>query len=222
MEQLIPLSIRNLSIGIGKRQVLSDVNLELHAGEFVSLMGENGVGKTLLLETILGYRKPLKGEIHLWGQPLASSDPTWLHARTAFVSASPEIYPAGAKVGDLLDSLSMSQPAWNRELAQSLLDGFRLNASQPLNGMSLGEGAKVRLLKALAIEPELLLLDELTANLSSEAKNTAVSVLIDIFSRKPMAVLYICHSQDEAFNLSDRVLTLEATGIFERDYSNVV
>ncbi len=213
-----PLQIRGLSVRHGKTQLLSNINLDVHAGEFVSLMGENGAGKTTLLHAILGYERIDTGQILLWGEKLGDADPVRLYSRTAFVTSSPEIYPTGATIGDLIRSLPLLYPKWNQALARSLLEGFKLRESQALNRMSLGEGTKVRLLKALSIEPELLLLDELTANLSPDSKNVVTSVLIDLFARKMMAVLYICHSADEALSLSDRVLSLDQTGICERSH----
>lgn len=212
----VPLKINQLAIDMGSRKLFAGVNLDLQSGEFVSIMGENGVGKTTLLEAILGFRKPSSGEVLFWGQRLNQTNPTSLYSKLAFVTSYPERYPWGATVKDLLATLESAHSTWNQALAQKLIDGFKLKDSQPLSEMSLGETTKVRLVKALAFEPELLILDELTANLSTDSKKAVLDVLIDLFSQKKMSVLYVCHSMEEAVSLSDRVLVLTDQGLLTR------
>lgn len=216
MENQIPLEITDLSIHAGKRQLFSKVNLAIQPGEFVSLMGENGVGKTTLLETLLGYRQPTSGNISFWGMNLNDTSSAHLLSRIGYVTSTPERYPLGSTISDLFQSLEVIYPTWNHELSQFLLEGFKLRANQSLNGMSLGENTKVRLIKALAFEPDLLLLDELTANLSPNSRKTMLSALFDLFNKKKVAVLYVCHSPEESVSLSDRIVVLSAQGLKER------
>lgn len=216
MSGRIPLSVTDLCFQIGKERRLSQVNFDVHEREFISLMGENGVGKTTLIEALLGYQKIDSGKVLFWGQKLERVDPNWFFSRVAFVPSRPERYPSGATVRDLIASVEFIYPTWNQELSRQLLKEFKIQETQVLNSMSLGESSKVRLIKALAFEPEILLLDELTANLSPKSKDAVTAILIDLFATKNMAIVYVCHSLTEALSLSDRVLILESTGLSER------
>ena len=127
-----------------------------------------------------------------------------------------ETYPPFLTVADFLLALRSLYPKWDTTLEAHLINRFNLDISKRLNHLSLGESSKVKLLKALAFRPELLILDELTANLSDESKKTILAVLIDLFSETDIAVLYISHSREEAVKLSDRILSLTPSGLTER------
>ena len=158
--------------------------------------------------------------MYFWGQRLNAETSAALYRRMAWVTSSPERYPAGATMRDLLRTLELVYPTWNRALASELLAGFKIRVDQNISALSLGENTKVRLIKALGFEPELLLLDELTANLSPDSKDAVIAVLLDLFARKKMAVLYVCHSTSEAMSLSDRIFDLGSEGLWERGGAN--
>ncbi|MES2964014.1 MAG: hypothetical protein V4760_08990, partial [Bdellovibrionota bacterium] len=102
---------------------------------------------------------------------------------------------------------------WNHELFSKLASEFNLDLKSRIGTLSSGEASKFRLLKAVSFEPKLLILDELTANLSPQSKEAITRLLLDRFSSGEMSVLYVCHSTDEALRLSDRVLTLTKNGL---------
>jgi ABC-2 type transport system ATP-binding protein len=207
------LQVSGLGIRFGKKPLFENLSLEIGKRQFVTLMGENGVGKTTFLETLMGYRNPSAGQIRFWGKRREELDPAWLFSRIAVVTSVPERYPAGLQIGEFLKILRSVYPIWNDVLVARLCRDFQLQLDKPLNHLSLGEHSKVRLVKALAFEPELLFLDELTANLSPPSKKAVLSALISVFERKEMSVLYVSHSQDEAVRLSDRILTLTPKGV---------
>ena len=97
-----------------------------------------------------------------------------------------------------------------------LVQRFQLDGSKTLTSLSLGEQSKIKLIKALAFKPDLLVLDELTANLSPDSKQVILQELLDQFSLRTMSVLYVSHSNEEAMRLSDAVYQLTANGLISR------
>ncbi len=208
MSHAIPLKVEKLSLHIGSHCIFKDFSFEVEKHQFISLMGENGAGKTCLLETLLGLRKTSSGQTLFWGKRLQNISHEDFYKRVAYVSSSQESYPPGISVGELLQQLQSIYPSWNANLAQQLLEDFRLEEHKKLSHLSLGEHSKIRLIKAIAFEPELIILDELTANLSPTSKDAVQNALIDMFARTQMSVLYVCHSHEEALRLSDQIITL--------------
>jgi ABC-type multidrug transport system ATPase subunit len=215
MNNLLPLSVENLSLSIDHTFLFQELNFQLKPHQFVSVMGENGIGKTCLLEALLGIRKFQKGKVLFWGKSMQEIDRSAFYSKVGWVTSNVEAYPFGSKIFELFNFIKTVNPHWNDQLAQSLCDNFKLSSTKKLSDLSLGEHSKVKLIKAIALEPKLLLLDELTANLAPESKIAVLSVLMDVFSRTDMSVIYICHTKEEAIRLSDRVLELTANGLKE-------
>lgn len=216
MNNLLPLSIEGLSLSLGQTVLFSELSLKLQPHQFVSIMGENGVGKTSFLEAILGIRKFQKGRVLFWNRPIQEIDRAELYSKVGWVTSEVEAYPFGSKVMELFDFFKTTFPNWNHQLAQNLCESFKLSTKKKLSNLSLGENSKVRLIKAISFEPKILLLDELTANLSPESKDAVLSVLINVFSRTDMSVIYICHLNEEAVRLSDLVFELNSSGLIQK------
>lgn len=216
MSLTMPLTIENLGLVVEGKSIFACLHLEVKTSQFISIMGENGVGKTCLLEAIVGSRKISKGKILYWGKPKNEYDQVEFFSNIAWVSSSPEAYPLGARVFDLVDFLRRRYPTWNDSIAHNLCEKFKLSPTKKLSELSLGEHSKMRLIKAICFEPKLLLLDELTANLSPDSKSAVLSALMDVFSRTEMSVLYVCHSKEEANRFSDQIFELTESGFKEK------
>jgi ABC-2 type transport system ATP-binding protein len=216
MNKEIPMRIENLMIEFGRKTLLRNCSLELHPNMFVSLMGENGSGKTSLISAMMGYIRPSCGQITFWNSEFDGSARAKLNNRIGWVLSHREDYPVGLTVGQFLDLHEACRSNWDRVFANDLLCRFDLDIRKQISSLSLGEQSKVKLVKALAFHPELLVLDELTANLSSDSRQAILDVLLDEFSRGTLSVLYACHSKEEAVRLSDRVCLLTPDGIVER------
>jgi ABC-2 type transport system ATP-binding protein len=212
MSVQIPLSVQDLSVGFSK-PIFEKLNIEIQEKEFVTLMGENGVGKTTLIDTLMGYRSPYTGIVRFWGEEFSGDLRATINQKVGWVISHPEIYPAGLSIEGLLTSIKGLYSAWDNSLELKLANAFNLDLRKKLTHLSLGERSKVKLIKAIAFRPQLLVLDELTANLSQESKQAILEVLIDLFANSQMAILYISHSKDEALKLSDRVVYLTPSGL---------
>jgi ABC-type multidrug transport system ATPase subunit len=208
------LEVDSLSAGYGAA-LFRDLSLNIQEGEFVTLMGENGAGKTTLLECLLGSQKPLRGSIRFFGKSVQEWSRQELHRQVTWVLAYSESLPPALKVGALLEAVSQLYPSWDHSLEGKLLTDFKLARTMIANRLSLGERAKLKLVRALCPRPRLLICDELTANLSPESKKHVTRTLIDLLGESKTSILYSCHSPDEAVRLSDRIFTLTDQGLAE-------
>jgi ABC-type multidrug transport system ATPase subunit len=216
MSPSVPLSIDRLHVKLAGKTIFRNVSLELNSKMFVTVMGENGVGKTSLISALMGYIRPSAGRVLFWNSELDGQSRASLNTRIGWVMSHREDYPAGLSVGQILKIHAACRKNWDHNFATELLARFDLDVRKPLTTLSLGEQSKVKICKALAFHPELLVLDELTANLSSESRQAITDVILERFSSGSLSVLYVCHSKEEALRLSDRVCVLTPNGLVDR------
>lgn len=214
-EKSIPICIDQLRIDLGGKTIFRDCSLDIGPNMFVSLMGENGCGKTSLISAMMGHIRPARGQISFWNSNYNSKARASLNNRIGWVVSHREDYPVGITVDRFLKIHAACRINWDELRAKDLLQRLDLNATKTLTSLSLGEQSKLKLIKALAFNPELLVLDELTANLSAESRKAILDVLIEKFSEGSLSVLYACHSREEAVRLSDRVCVLTPNGIVD-------
>lgn len=209
------LKINDLSVGYGNI-LFEKLNLEIHESEFVTIMGENGAGKSSLLKSILGIQEPLSGTIKFWGEELSKSH-SEIFNKTAVVLSGRESVLNPLVVSKYLTELSKFYSNWDFELQERLFEGFDLESNKKFYQLSLGEFSKVKLIRALCIRPKLLILDELTANLSSTSRTIVLSHLMEQFSSQKMAVIYVSHFKEEAIRISDKIFQLNINGLVENE-----
>lgn len=212
MTSPLPLQISNLSVGFQK-PLASNINLTVGKNEFITLMGENGCGKTTLIDCLMGVEQPLKGEVLFWGRPNFGPNRKSINEQVGWVVSQKENYPLHFSVEKLLHTIADFYPTWNWALCRKLCSSFELDTKKRLFHLSMGEQSKVRLVKAISFEPSLIILDELTANLSPSSKQSLLASILDLFASKRMSVLYVCHSSEEAIRLSDRSYEMTEAGL---------
>jgi ABC-type multidrug transport system ATPase subunit len=210
-----PLKIEDLSYSHCKKVLFKNVNLELKPGEFITLMGENGAGKSTLIDCLMGQLTPRTGHVKFWGQANEGSARYQIQNQVGWVLAQKDSQAPWLKISDVTRAIRSLYTGWNEALFSELASDFNLDLNSRVGTLSSGEASKFRLLKAIAFEPKLLILDELTANLSPDSKTAITRILLDRFSNGDMSVLYVCHSVDEALRLSDKIFTLTQTGLVQ-------
>jgi ABC-2 type transport system ATP-binding protein len=208
----LPLYLKNISVGY-RNPLASDINLEIAPREFVTVMGENGFGKTTLVDCLMGLSSPLSGDIRFWGRLYSGQFRHEINQRVGWVISQKENYPLFSTVDVFLKRIAPLYTTWNWDFCHRLCKAFELDTRKKLFHLSMGEHSKVRLVKALSFEPSLIVLDELTANLSPSSKESLLAALLDLFSSKKMSVLYVSHSNEEAVKLSDRIFEMKADGL---------
>jgi len=179
------LSVRDLSVDIQGNRVLRGISFEVKAGEIVCLVGRNGAGKTTTFRTIMGFRKPVAGQIDFDGQSLVGRRPFEIaRAGIGFAPEESEVF------GDLTVAENIAMPTWTTENDRSgeeriadaysvfpRLERYRERGGQALSG---GERKMVSIARAFALGPKLLLLDEPTEGLSPAIVPSIVDGLAQI------------------------------------------
>lgn len=200
------LEVERLSFAFGGHLVLRDIEMSVSPGEFVSIIGPSGCGKSTLLSLIAGMRPPVVGDIRFTGD----SGET----KRAVVFQDFALLPWK----DVLSNVSMglryqrkgSSKAERREIAQHYIDlvglrGFEKKFPYQISG---GMRQRVGIARALAVEPEVLLLDEPFASIDAQNAEILRKELRDLVSEQGRTAVMVTHNLDEALYLSDRILLM--------------
>ena len=207
------LAIHGLDVELGGRQVLHDVRLDVAPGEFVALLGANGSGKSTLVRTAVGL-VPFTGSVRLFGTPVQRFRDRarlgYVPQRAATVSGVP------ASVGEVVASgrlthrrfAGLPRAADKRAVAAAIdAVGLAGRTRSPLVELSGGQQQRVHIARALAGEPELLVMDEPTAGVDKENTEALARLLADL-SGQGTAVLLVAHELGPMRPLLDRAVVL--------------
>ncbi len=189
----------------GPRRVLEDLRLAVPRGEFLCILGPSGCGKTTLLNLIAGLDKDFEGRV-------AWSGPTVAAPRIGYVFQEPRLLPWLTVIQNVelvLAEAGEADPAFLEHLLEVAgLVEFRDVHPQRL---SLGLARRAALVRAFAIKPDLLLMDEPFVSLDRPTAERLRSLLIRIWAERPTTVVFVTHDLDEALLLADRIVQLSAS-----------
>jgi len=201
------LEISGLSKRFGDLEALRDINVAVERGEFISVVGPSGCGKTTFLRMVAGLEPATSGSILLDGALLSGPG-----RNRGFVFQNDSLMPwrtvlANALVGpELAGRVGDGERKRTLDLLQLVgLGGFESYFPRQLSG---GMRQRVNLARALAIDPDVLLMDEPFASLDAQTREIMQTELLRIWEQGRKTVLFVTHQIDEAVFLSDRVLVL--------------
>lgn len=215
MEKILQLkSINKEFNGI---QVLFDVDLTLHAGEVLCLVGENGAGKSTLIKILSGAEMPNSGVIELFGKEYHRG----IRLGQAITAGVATIY----QDADLVDTLTVADNVflgeeikkrglidWQKQeqITRKLIDdlGLKLSASALVEELSPGQKQCVQIVKAIKQDARLLIMDEPTSSLGKE-ETEALMKLVRRLAEEGRGIIYISHFMEEVFRIGDRALVLK-------------
>jgi len=184
----------------GNVTALDNVNLAIHRGEYVAIMGHSGSGKSTLLSMLGGLDKPTSGEVLFEGKPLAEigSLDQYRSEKLGFVFQSFHLLPTLTAVENIITPMFESKrPAAQRvPYAKELLKlvGLEHRANHLPNKLSVGERQRVAIARSLANEPSLLLADEPTGNLDSKTEREILELFDDLHQQHGVTLILITHS----------------------------
>ncbi|MBH0024099.1 ABC transporter ATP-binding protein [Salinibacterium sp. SWN248] len=204
----LSVSIHDLSRRFGDRVVLSELSLEIAAGEIVALIGPSGCGKSTLLRHIGGLDSPTGGSIAIGGTPV-----TGLDARSAIAFQEPRLLPWCSITRNVEVGLPRGKRAHDdRDRVAALLELVKLSSSAHLRPREISGGMaqRVSLARALARRPGVLLLDEPFGALDALTRLSMQDLLLDLHAAEPATIVIVTHDVDEALYLADRVILLGA------------
>src|ERR1043166_2628285 len=188
---------------------LSNFDVEVGKGEFVSIVGPSGCGKSTFLNLLLGLLKPDSGEMQLNGTPITGPGQERSMVFQEFGLLPWRTVQANVELGLELKGVAAAERV---ERARDLIKlvGLTLFESHYPHELSGGMKQRVGLARALATEPEVLLMDEPFAALDAQTRDLMQSELLQIWERTKKTVLFVTHSIEEAAYLSDRVIVMTA------------
>jgi NitT/TauT family transport system ATP-binding protein len=206
------LTLRDIAVsfaqpGHGSLQALDGLDLTVEAGQIVSLIGPNGSGKSTLLRVIDGLLPPDRGEVLLDGRPIDSPDPG-----IGLVFQEPRLLPWRTTARNITYPLELAdRPAAERQARlEQLIQAVGLEGAADLVPSQLSGGMRQRaaLARALALQPDVLLLDEPFSALDELTRERFNMELLQLWGRTRTTIVVVTHSIQEAIFLGDRVVVL--------------
>lgn len=219
------LSIRDVCVSYDGHRVLDAINFDLPHGDFVGIVGPNGGGKTTLLRTILGLVEPECGEIRLFDTPLRRFQD---HVRVGYVPqhvvhVDPR-FPATVNEVVLLGrvgrrGLFRRYTADDREAVHKALEEVHVTdlAERRIGTLSGGQRQRVFLAKALAAEPDLLILDEPTTGVDPKARDDFYRLLDHLNHDHDMTILLVSHDTQAISLVAHRMIAVNRSLVYDGD-----
>lgn len=201
------LQVNNLSVSFGAMSVLEHIELDVREGEFVCILGPSGCGKSTLLNVAGGFLAPTEGGISIDGERVTGPDP-----RRIFVFQERGVFPwltVEENIGFGL--FKVSDDERRRRIAYYVqmvgLRGFERAYPRELSG---GMKQRLEVARALAVNPDVLFLDEPFGALDSITRLQMRSELLRIWQAEKKTILFVTHDIEESVQLADRVVVMSA------------
>ncbi len=204
------LELRGVAKRFGAREVLKNISLNIASGEFLTLLGESGSGKTTVLRLVAGFEQPSAGEIWMRGQRLDTLPPYKRRVNTVFQHYA--LFPhlsvrENVAYGLRVQKTSATETCGRVDESLRMVKMQEFAASRP-SKLSGGQQQRVALARALVNRPLLLLLDEPLSALDANLRKQMQSELKALQRELGITFLFVTHDQEEAMALSDRIALL--------------
>ncbi|MEE4237277.1 MAG: ABC transporter ATP-binding protein [Anderseniella sp.] len=227
------IAIRNVSKSFGPVQAVKDVSMDIGHGEFFSLLGASGCGKTTLLRMLAGFEGVTSGDISIDGQSMDGVPPHFRPVNMVFQNYA--IFPhlnVRDNIAYGLRKQKLSRAERHR-MVDELLDLIKLGGygERRANQLSGGQRQRVALARALILRPKVLLLDEPLGALDKQLREQMQLELRALQRTVGITFVFVTHDQEEALTLSDRIAVMSGgqvlqidtpTGLYERPTSREV
>jgi len=204
------LELRGVAKRFGAREVLKNISLNIASGEFLTLLGESGSGKTTVLRLVAGFEQPSAGEIWMRGQRLDTLPPYKRRVNTVFQHYA--LFPhlsvrENVAYGLRVQKTSATEIGGRVDESLRMVKMQEFAASRP-SKLSGGQQQRVALSRAIVNRPLLLLLDEPLSALDANLRKQMQSELKALQRELGITFLFVTHDQEEAMALSDRIALL--------------
>jgi putative spermidine/putrescine transport system ATP-binding protein len=204
------LTLTNISKQFGDTYAVQDFNLDIEKGEFVSFLGPSGCGKTTTLRMVAGFETPTEGTITLGGAEITSKPPNQRNMGMIFQSYAlfPNMTVAqNIGFGLRVRKMSKSEIAERVKEMVSLVNLEKHVDKYPYQ-LSGGQQQRVSLARALAIRPDVLLLDEPLSALDAKIRVSLRAQIREIQKKLGITAIFVTHDQEEALSISDRIVVM--------------
>ena len=197
------VKIDNLVKYFDGRCVLDGIDLKIPQGCIYGLLGRNGAGKTTIIRILMGLESATRGETHVLdveSSRLSATD----RGRIGYVAEGHHLIQH-YKVGRLAELCKGLSRQWDQQFFESLMTMFRLPLDRKIKQLSNGMRAQLNLALAMAISPELLILDDPTLGLDTIARRQFLELAIDLIQRDGRTILFSSHILSDVERIADRI-----------------
>jgi ABC-2 type transport system ATP-binding protein len=185
------MHIHGLCKTFDKREVLRALDWNVPAGRVIGLLGRNGAGKTTLLRCLMGLSPIDAGQVDIFGETMREPGGARLQ-RIGFVPQTFDLFP-WMRVRNYLDFTAAFYPGWRGKFTERLLREWQIDTRQKIGELSQGQRQKLAIVRALAPDPDLLLLDEPVASLDPQARRAFMDELMQLVQRPGKTVIFSTH-----------------------------
>lgn len=218
------LRITELSVDLQKNSILKHINLEINTGEFISLLGASGCGKTTLLKSIAGLLDVKEGDIQINGKSIMKQPPE--KRGTVIVFQDLRLFPhmtVEQNIGFTMDIKKVSKEIKKKRVAELLhavqLEGFE---KRKIREMSGGQKQRVALARALAADPKILLLDEPFSSLDENLRCEMAELVRKLHREMGLTIVMVTHDKEEAMKVSDYIALMKDGEVLQYDNPEVM
>lgn len=223
------LQCDDIGLSFGRVHALAGMTFDVSRGEVVSIIGPNGAGKTSVINTITGFYRPTKGSIYFKGRDITGLPPHKVcRAGIARTFQNTELFAGLTVLENLLAArhvflksnilscalyygLAQREDIGARQVVEDIIDLLEMEAirKQEVGTLPYGQRKRVELGRALALEPEVLLLDEPTVGMNLEEKEDMVRFILDVSEEKGTTIVLVEHDMDIVMDISDRIVVFD-------------
>ena len=216
-EALPAISLRGVTKTFGETTAVDALDLDIHAGEFFSMLGPSGSGKTTVLRLIAGFEQPDAGTVSLFGEDVTRAAPFQRDVNTVFQDYA--LFPHMSVLDNVAYGLRVRGVGKNerRECAMAALESVHLThvATRRPSELSGGQRQRVALARATVVRPKALLLDEPLGALDLKLREQMQVELKELQRSLGITFIFVTHDQDEALTLSDRIAVFDSGHIVQ-------
>lgn len=211
------LTIKNLRVTLQKKEILHGITLDIKEGEFISLLGESGCGKTTLLKCIAGFLEVKQGNIHIQGKSVMNVPPE--KRGTVIVFQDLRLFPHMTVEKNIMFPMELQKipKKVQKETVKKLLENVQLGGfeKRKMREMSGGQMQRVAIARALAANPKVLLLDEAFSGLDENLRAEMRSLVKRLHEEWKITTILVTHDKREALQISDRIALMSEGKILQ-------
>lgn len=216
------ISVININKKYNGQIVLEDISFDINEGEFVSILGSSGCGKTTLLKILIGIEQSDTGEIFLDGEDITHNPPSKRGMGLVFQNYA--LFP-NMNVWNNVAYALKARRLPKDEIKQRVDDvlaivGLTDFANKKPSKMSGGQQQRVAIARTLALNPDIILFDEPMAALDADIRMALRKEIKELQKKLNKTMIYVTHDQEEAFSMSDRILVMNDSHIAQYDTPN--
>ncbi|GGI64165.1 ABC transporter ATP-binding protein [Limosilactobacillus caviae] len=211
MDQLM---VKNIVKKYRRTTVLNNISFNLEPAKIYGLLGRNGAGKTTLLNIISNRIFPTSGEVRIGGESINDNDEL---LNKIFLMSEANLYPREMKIAQTFDLADVAYGSFDYDLADRLLTAFELSGNAKVTNLSTGQRTASKLIVALAVNAEYVLLDEPILGLDANHRELFYKELVKSYQEKPRTFVLSTHLIEEIQQLVEHVLILDKHQIIIND-----